>query len=89
MLEGTTFPDPGLVSIGTVLVFAGFVLVLLATLVPLLRSGRLKGRGGGVILIGPFPIVFGSDKQSAKVFLVVAIVLVALLLGILLLQSLF
>ncbi len=62
---------------------------MLATLVPLLRTGRPKGHGGGVILIGPFPIVFGSDRQSAKVPLVLAIVLVALLFGILLLQLLF
>ncbi len=33
------------------------------------------------MIIGPFPLVFGSDKQSAKVLLILAIILVALLLG--------
>jgi uncharacterized protein (TIGR00304 family) len=33
------------------------------------------------VIVGPFPIVFGSDKQSAKVLLILAIILVALLLG--------
>ncbi len=41
------------------------------------------------MIIGPFPIVFGSDKQSAKVLLILAIILVALLIGFLLLQLFF
>jgi len=45
------------------------------------EDGERRVRGGGVIVIGPVPIVFGTDKQSVKVLLVLAIVLVVLLLA--------
>lgn len=32
-------------------------------------------RGGGVIMIGPIPIIFGSDKGSAKTLVILAIIL--------------
>ena len=38
------------------------------------------------MIIGPFPIIFGSDKQSAKVLLTLAIILVALLIAFFFLQ---
>ena len=33
-------------------------------------------KGGGVVLIGPIPIIFGSDKKTAIVLAVLAIVLI-------------
>jgi uncharacterized protein (TIGR00304 family) len=33
-------------------------------------------RGGGVVLIGPIPIIFGSDKKTAIVLAVLAIVMI-------------
>jgi len=45
---------------------------------------RGKGRsvkGGGVILIGPVPLIFGSDWRMAIVAIVLAIVLIALVLA--------
>lgn len=37
-----------------------------------------KIRGGGVIMLGPIPIIFGSDRESAKTAIVLAIVLMVL-----------
>lgn len=37
-----------------------------------------KVRGGGVILIGPIPIVFGTDKRYALILMVLAIVIMLL-----------
>jgi len=34
-----------------------------------------KVRGGGVVLIGPIPIIFGSDKNSAIILSVLAIII--------------
>ena len=34
-----------------------------------------KFKGGGVIMIGPIPIVFGSDSQSVQKLMILAIVL--------------
>jgi len=39
-----------------------------------------KSHAGGVILIGPIPVVFGSDWETAKVVVILAIILVFLLL---------
>jgi uncharacterized protein (TIGR00304 family) len=33
-------------------------------------------KGGGVVLIGPIPIVFGSDAKTAMVLMVLAIILI-------------
>lgn len=34
-----------------------------------------KFKGGGVIMIGPIPVVFGSDNQSVQRLMILAIVL--------------
>lgn len=79
--------DQFIVLVGTLLILAGFILALLALVIPAVRRGQVKARGGAVILIGPFPIVLGSDRQTAKGLLVLAILLVAILIGFFLLQS--
>jgi uncharacterized protein (TIGR00304 family) len=38
-------------------------------------KGKPRVRGGGVIMIGPIPIIFGSDKDSAKTLVILAIIL--------------
>lgn len=69
-------------NIGLILVLAGFAISLLAVLLSLVLSMRAKGRvkGGGAIIIGPIPIIFGTDRQSVKIILILSIILVALLL---------
>lgn len=63
------------------LILAGFALVLLGTL--LIFAGMLAGakegaevKGGGVILIGPFPIAFGTDAESLKTVLLLALAII-------------
>jgi uncharacterized protein (TIGR00304 family) len=36
---------------------------------------RSSVKGGGVVLVGPIPIIFGSDKQSATVLSILAIII--------------
>ena len=48
---------------------------------------RSRPRYGGVILIGPVPIAFGSDQKVALAMLVIGIVLAIVLLGVLLLLA--
>jgi len=68
-------------NIGLMLILAGFAISLLAVLLLVALSAKDKEsvKGGGVILIGPVPIIFGTDKQSVKVILILSIVLVLLL----------
>jgi len=73
------------VTLGILLVLAGFAVVALA----ILLSGKYRApgtrvRGGGVIMVGPIPIIFGSDAKWASIAIILALVLVALsLLGVL------
>jgi len=75
--------DQLLWSVGLTLVFVGFVIAFIAVVLLFLRGFRNKGakvRGGGAVIIGPIPIIFGTDKESMKIILVLSIILVALLL---------
>lgn len=70
---------PGLlVSTGWALIVAGFVMAIFAVLILFAKTagGEGEARGGGVVLLGPIPIVFGSDQEMSKVVLLLALALV-------------
>jgi uncharacterized protein (TIGR00304 family) len=79
-----------LAEIGLTLVIFGFILAIAGVFIMAVRGrhGLSGTRGGGVLLIGPIPIVFGSDRGSTKALLVLAIVLMVLMLTFILLPSL-
>lgn len=79
--------DQLIVSIGILLIITGLILAFL-TAIPSLRSGKTRARGGAVIIIGPFPIVLGSDKETTRSLLLLAIVLVIVVIALFLLQIL-
>lgn len=66
------------------LVLAGMILALVGIgvmLAALASSARRSGgevKGGGVVMIGPIPIIFGSDARWASIAIVLAIVLIVL-----------
>ena len=64
-------------GLGIALIFAGMLIVLIAIVLLLFSSIRKEGkaRGGGAIIIGPFPIIFGTDKDSVKTILLLSLVL--------------
>ena len=45
---------------------------------PPARKVESEVKGGGVIMLGPIPIIFGSDKESAKTAAILAIILMLL-----------
>jgi uncharacterized protein (TIGR00304 family) len=71
----------GLYSLGTVLVFVGIALIVIALAVLIIRTSGQKGKikGGGAIIIGFIPIIFGTDKESLKKILLLSIMLVIVL----------
>ena len=76
-------------NVGMTLVFTGFALAFIAVILLLFRGAkREKGKvkGGGVVIIGPIPIIFGTDKESVKIILALSMVLMILLLGLIVLQ---
>ena len=74
--------DNLLFNIGLILAVCGVALAILAIFLVILKSARGTGqvRGGGVIMIGPVPIVFGTDKKSARMLVLLGIVLMIVLL---------
>lgn len=74
--------DSFLFNIGLLLGLAGVALAIVAIFVAIMRSARGTGkvRGGGVVMIGPVPIVFGTDKESARILILLGIVLMIVLL---------
>jgi uncharacterized protein (TIGR00304 family) len=65
-----------LVYIGIFLILVGIFITILGATTSFSNSSNV--RGGGVIMIGPIPIIFGSDPASVKVTMVLAIVLLIL-----------
>ncbi len=66
-----------LVTVGLLVMIAGISLVF-ASMVASARKEGGKVQGGGVVLIGPIPIIFGSDARWATVAAALAVVLVIL-----------
>ena len=65
-----------LVLAGLMLVFVGMGVMVVAMVTKSREEGEVKG--GGVVMIGPIPIIFGSDAKWASVAIAMAIVLVVL-----------
>jgi len=68
-----------LVFMGIVAVIIGMLLIFLGTM--FLSSGKTESNEntkvstGGVVLIGPIPIIFGNDKGMVTIAIVAAIVI--------------
>ena len=70
-----------LYSVGVVLILAGVLIIVLAVITLSLRSaGKSKVRGGGAVIIGPIPIIFGTDTKSLRTILLLSLALTILLL---------
>ncbi len=69
-----------LYALGVALIFVG-VLVIVIAVILLSVSGGKKGeiKGSGAVLIGPVPIIFGTDKKSLKTVLLLSLALTVML----------
>ncbi len=61
-----------LFEVGLLLVFIGFILIITGFLLTYKKGGR----GGGIVLIGPIPIVWGTDKESIKWLLLISLIFI-------------
>lgn len=82
---------PTLMVLGLILIILGFVLMILPELgrthpaketqepEPIRereeRDEHCNVRGGGIIMIGPIPIVFGSDSRTAIIMMLIALMI--------------
>jgi uncharacterized protein (TIGR00304 family) len=70
-----------LVILGALVIIAGILVIFLATIFASRSKGdekEVEVKGGGVIMIGPIPIIFGTDPKWTVAAIVLAIVLVVL-----------
>lgn len=71
------------IFIGIILVIIGIFIIIIGSALSLMKysdSNESRIEGGGVIFIGPIPIVFGTNKQITWYMLVVGVVLAILML---------
>ena len=70
-----------LFTVAFVLIAVGVLIVIVVVLSSAGKNGKTddeseaKVKGGGVIMIGPIPIIFGTDKKSVKTVIVLALAL--------------
>jgi len=74
--------DMLLTNAGLLLVIAGFLLAFVAAIYLAVKSrgSSDQTRSAGILLIGPIPIIFGSDRSAVKTLMILAIVLIAIVL---------
>jgi uncharacterized protein (TIGR00304 family) len=64
---------------GFLLILAGFVLIVIGVLVSVVRNlsgeGGFDTEAGGVIFIGPIPVVFGTSRGIVWIALAVALLM--------------
>jgi len=70
-----------LYGLGFVFIIVGVLIILVAILLLFFRSIKKEGKikGGGAVIIGPFPIIFGTNKESIKMVLLLSLALIILL----------
>ena len=72
-----------LIAVGIVVVLIGILLIFSGFLFSIKELGERGGRsaetrGGGIIMVGPIPIIFGSDKTSLQTVIILTIVLMVI-----------
>ena len=75
-------PHQALFNVGFMLVLVGFAVIFLAFILSTITAAKSGGkiRGGGVVMIGPFPIFFSTDKESFRVLLILSTAIIAVFL---------
>ncbi len=63
-----------MINLGMMIIFLGFVLIILG--MAGMSFGQPGGfEGGGIILIGPIPIIFGTSAGAVIILVILAIIL--------------
>lgn len=66
--------------IGLALIILGIAISFISAIMMFLsgiRERRIgRTRGGGLIMLGPIPIIFGADRETVKLLIVLSIILI-------------
>ena len=64
-----------LVHIGFLLIFVGIILIVASMIYEGFKRRNMKIEGGGVVFIGPIPIVFGTNEKMVYVSITIALMI--------------
>jgi uncharacterized protein (TIGR00304 family) len=73
-----------IITLGLLLVCIGFFVILAGVFSMAYQAWKTGAdekpdvRGGGIIMIGPIPIIFGTDAATLKMLMLLAIVLMVI-----------
>ncbi len=73
-----------LITVGFLLVVIGILVIIAGIFSMAYQAWKMGGmekqevRGGGVVMIGPIPILFGTDIGALKLVMILAIVLMVI-----------
>lgn len=81
---GSGLQGQSLVLIGIALLFLGIMLIFIGFLASASSGARVEG--GGVVLIGPIPIIFGTSGRAALLAALLGVIIMVLALTLYLLQ---
>jgi len=70
--------------VGYSLIFLGIIIIVLAMFMFVFKSikGKTETKGGGIIFIGPIPVIFGTDVRIAKWLIIFALIITLILFAI-------
>jgi len=64
---------------GYFLIFLGIIIIFIAIFISIFKSKSIKDKaekkGGGIVFIGPIPIIFGTDIRVAKWLIIIALII--------------
>ncbi len=70
-----------LYTVGIILVVVGIIIIVVTIILTSAGNAKkVKVRGAGVVMIGPIPIIFGTDKKSVKEAMALALALMIVVL---------
>ncbi len=65
-------------DLGFILTLTGLGVIIISFLLAVMK-GKTKVSGGGVILIGPIPIVFTTSKNMEKVLILIVVLIILIM----------
>ncbi|MCR6623011.1 MAG: DUF131 domain-containing protein [archaeon YNP-LCB-024-027] len=60
---------------GIILIMLGILIMVIGMILTILRGNGGEVEGGGVVLIGPIPIVIGTSSRIIKAMIIVTVIM--------------
>ncbi len=68
-----------IILVGFIISLIGLLLIVLSLIPGEREENRVEG--GGVLIVGPFPIVFGSSRRAALIAAIIGVIMIIIVLA--------